>query len=61
MGRERSRGPIYDLHVPVAVPIVVGPQGGTRVVPPSSWSEELELLMRRTKQILANLDTWAAG
>lgn len=54
-------GEFYDLHAPVGVPIVVAAQGWARVVPLSLWSEELELLIRQTNQVLANLGTWTAA
>ena len=59
-GQVQLDGEFHDLHAPLGVPIVVSPQGWTRVVPLARWSEELELLTRQTTALLASLRTWTA-
>ncbi len=60
-GQVQLDGEFHDLHAPLGVPIVVSPQGWTRVVPLALWSEELELLTRQTTALLATLRTWTAA
>jgi malate dehydrogenase len=60
-GQVQLQGEFYDLHGPVGVPIVVSPQGWTRVVPLALWSEELELLTSQTHQLLTNLGAWTTA
>jgi malate dehydrogenase len=60
-GQVQLDGEFHDLHAPVGVPIVVSPQGWTRVVPLTLWPEELELLTRQTNQLLTNLHAWSVA
>ncbi len=57
-GQVQLDGEFHGLHAPMGVPIMVNPQGWSRVVPLTLWSEELELLIRQTNQLLTNLSLW---
>jgi len=57
-GQVRLDGDLYDLHVPVGVPVVIDARGWTQVVPLELWADEAQLLARAAEGLRERIRDW---
>ena len=57
-GQVVLEGEYLDIHGPLGVPVVITPQGWTRVVPIELWPDEEELLMQSSCGINEKVEGW---
>jgi malate/lactate dehydrogenase len=57
-GQIRLDGELYDLHVPVGIPVVLDERGWSQVVPLELWADEAQLLARAAEGLRERIRDW---